>query len=197
MRAELVLMNKRIDMAPRARRRALVVAIYAVFAALILACWLANPGWGDGAVWIIWAAIFACRLFLGGYAPGGLIKPFNNKPPRQSDAPPPYLLLKLRAYQPVSTDNSEYLNDERELHQRDHAHYLAYQVLSFGVLIPMLARSVQHFMPKLLASSGMTASQFYYGLGLIAFLLFMTLPQVILLWTEPDMEPAKEFAEER
>jgi hypothetical protein len=28
----------------------------------------------------------------------------------------------------------------------------------------------------------------YYGLTLVAIILFLTLPQAILLWTEPDME---------
>lgn len=196
MRAELVLMGKRLDMASQMRRRALVVGIYAVFTAIIVAFWWMDRR-GDAATLVLWAAILACRLFLGGYAPGGLIKPFNNKPPRRSDAPPPYVWLKLHVYRPALENDSAYRNDERELHQRDHAHYLAYQFLSVGVLIPILVETVLHFQPRLFEAASTTAAQFYYWLGLIAFLLFMTLPQAILLWTEPDMEPAMEFAEER
>ena len=38
--------------------------------------------------------------------------------------------------------------------------------------------------------------EFYYGLGLIAIVLLVTLPQVILLWTGPDMEPPMAFGKE-
>ena len=196
MRAELVLLGKRIDMAPQMRRRTLVIAIYTVFAALFAAFWMADQ-WRGSSSWIIWAAIFACRLFLGGYAPGGLLKPFNNKPPKTSEAPPPYLLLKLRAYQPASADDSAYRNDERELHQRDHAHYLAWQAMSLTALVPMLVESVRHFLPSWLEAPHMTVEQVYYGCGLVAIFLFLTLPQAILLWAEPDMEPAMDFGESR
>ena len=40
MKAELVLMGKRIDMAPRAHRRTLVVLIYLMMALLLACLWL-------------------------------------------------------------------------------------------------------------------------------------------------------------
>jgi hypothetical protein len=34
----------------------------------------------------------------------------------------------------------------------------------------------------------MPADQLYFGFALVILMLFLTLPQSILLWTEPDME---------
>ncbi len=69
--------------------------------------------------------------------------------------------------------------DEREMYRRDHAHYVAYYALLYGFVAASL-----------------------YGVGfhkrlpdflLVAFcVLFPTLPQAILLWTEPDMEVERE-----
>jgi hypothetical protein len=96
MRAELVLMGKRVDMAPRINRRALVVLIYAGLAALMGGLWMLD-GWHVTGVCLWIATVLANRLFLGGYGFGGLIKPFSGQ--GRSEAPPPFLLLALRVYQ--------------------------------------------------------------------------------------------------
>ena len=141
---------------------------------------------------MIWAAILACRLFLGGYYSGGLVKPFNNKAPKQTEMPPSILALRLRIYQPVPAgDESAWRNDERELHQRDHAHYLAYQAIGVAVCVPMLIASMRLIRPSLMSWIPMSPDAIYYGLTLVALILFLTLPQAILLWTEPDMEDAR------
>ena len=44
MRAELVLMGKRIDMAPRAHRRLLVLLIYFILTALMVFSWSLSSG---------------------------------------------------------------------------------------------------------------------------------------------------------
>ena len=74
MRAELVLMGKRVDMAPRTNRRVLVVLIYAAMAALMAGLWMVD-GWHVTGVYLVFATILVNRLFLGGYGFGGLIKP--------------------------------------------------------------------------------------------------------------------------
>ncbi|HTX74764.1 MAG TPA: hypothetical protein VMD29_01075 [Terracidiphilus sp.] len=38
---------------------------------------------------------------------------------------------------------------------------------------------------------GMLADQMYYGFALVTLTLFLTLPQAILLWTEPDLEQVR------
>jgi hypothetical protein len=194
MRAELVLMGKRIDMAPRARRRGLVIAVYGVLAIIIVLLWYFTHLRGTG-VYVFWAAMLACRYFLGGYYRGGLVRPFQYRAPRNQDMPPPLLALKLRIYQPVlQTDDNEFKNDERELHQRDHAHYLAYQAVGMAVVLMGFVASLRVISPGLVPTF-IAPDQFYYGFSLITLALFLTLPQVILLWTEPDMEA--EFAERR
>jgi hypothetical protein len=137
MNAEVVVLGRRISMARQTRRRALVVAIYAAFAVLLAALWILT-GWRGTGAYVIWAAILACRFFLGGYYSGGLVKPFNGNAPKQYQSPPSLLALKLRVYQPVPAgDDSAYRSDERELHQRDHAHYLAFQAVGVAVCVPM------------------------------------------------------------
>ena len=187
MNAELVLFGRTLSMAQRKRRRALVVLMYGAFAALMAVLWYFTHWRGTGA-YMIWAAILACRLFLGGYSSGGLVKPFNNKAPKQTAMPPTLLALKLRIYQPLPSDNDNaFKNDERELHQRDHAHYLAFQAVGVAVLVPMFLASLRVIKPGIVPLP-ISPDEMYYGLTLIAIILFLTLPQAILLWTEPDME---------
>lgn len=187
MNAELVFFGKSLSMAARQRRRVLVVSIYASLAALMTALWFFGH-WRGTSAYVFWAAMLACRLFLGGYYGGGLVKPFNGKAPKQSSMPPPLLLLKLHIYQSMPAPEAAYRNDEREVHQRDHAHYLAYQVLGVALLAPWLLATLRVIKPELPSRFPMSPDEMYLGLLMIAVMLFLTLPQSILLWTEPDME---------
>jgi hypothetical protein len=188
MNAEVVILGRRISMARQTRRRALVVVIYAAFTVLITVLWIFT-GWRGTGAYVIWAALFACRFFLGGYYTGGLVKPFNGKAPKEPQMAPSLLALKLRVHQPLPTrDGSAHRNDERELHQRDHAHYLAFQAVGIAVCVPMFIASLRLIRPSLMSWIPMQPDAMYYGLTLVALILFLTLPQAILLWTEPDME---------
>jgi len=188
MRAELVLLGRRVDMSRRARRRALVVGIYAVLAALFVGMWFVDH-WRTTGTFIFWAAMLACWQFLGGYYSHGLVKPFTGKGPRQLDQAPLLLLLKLRMYPAIAGDSEGgYRNDERELHQRDRAHYQAYQGLGLAMVAVWLAAFVGMGRPQWMGAIAMTPYQLFYGMMLVMFVLFLTLPQCILLWTEPDME---------
>jgi hypothetical protein len=192
VKAELVLMGKRIDMAPRAHRRALVVMIYAGMVMLMAGLWMVD-GWHVSGVYLVFATILVNRLFLGGYGFGGLVKPFNSKGPRRSDAPPPFLMLALCIYQPPP-EESEYLSDEREVRQRDRAHYLAYQALSVALAGMWLLADWKLNSTRLLAWVPVSADVLLYGLVLAVVVVSVTLPQAILLWTEPDMEADNELA---
>jgi hypothetical protein len=188
MNAELILFGKRVSMARQVRRRWLVVLIYAALALLMVPLWYFTHWRGTG-VYAFWAAMLACRLFLGGYYAGGLVKPFSGKAPKQTDAPPPLLLLKLNVYRPVLADEDPaYRNDERDVQQRDHAHYQAYQGVGLAVMVPWFITSLRLIKPGLLGWIPMDPDEMYYGLLMIVLTLFFTLPQSILLWTEPDME---------
>jgi hypothetical protein len=187
MRAELVVMGKRVDMAARTNRRVLVALVYAGMAALMAGLWLLD-GWRTSGVYLIFTTLFVNQFILGGYAFGGLIKPFNGKAPHQSDPQPPFLLLGLRVYQ-VPSEESEYRSDERELRQRDQAHYQAYQVLAPVLVVIWVLAAWKLHAPRLLAWIPASADAMLYGLVLAAVVVSVTLPQAILLWTEPDMEP--------
>jgi hypothetical protein len=189
MRAELVVMGRRVDMARRARRRGLVVTIYAAMVALMAGMWFVDH-WRGTSCYVFWLTMVACRLFLGGYYRGGLVKPFYNKIPREisPDTVPSLLALGLRVYNPLPQDDRSFLNDERELKERDHAHYLAYSILSVGIILAWFCAYTRMRNLFFLRGAGMALDQIQCGLLLALVLLVFTLPQAILLWTEPDME---------
>lgn len=80
--------------------------------------------------------------------------------------------------------------DEREAHRRDHAHFTAYRFFNYVLLGALFIAPIRN--PNPLASPPPVALRGILVqpnlLALSAFLLYLTLPQAILLWTEPDME---------
>jgi len=192
MRAELVLFGKRIDMAQRARRRALVVVLYAGLIALMAILWPTTHLRGTGG-YMLYAVIAVCWLFLGGITPRGLVKPFNGKAPRMQTKTNPFIGLRLQVFPPILPgDEGEFRNDERELHQRDRAHYQAYQGVGMAVAVVMVLAMIRSMKPEWRTWPGVGSDELYFGIFLGLAVLMMTLPQAILLWTEPDME---EFPE--
>jgi len=180
-----MLMGKRLDMAPQSNRRTLVVLIYAGVALTMTGLWFLDR-WRITGVYMIFATIAVNRLLLGGYNFGGLIKPFSGKAPRRKADPPPFLALGLRLYGPEPEEN-EYCNDERETQQRDRAHYTAYQGLASGLAAIWLIADWQANAPRLLMWLPGGPAIYLYGLVLGLVVISQTLPQAILLWTEPDM----------
>ena len=186
MKAELMLLGKQVDMSPRIHRRVLIVLVYTCFAVLLATFW-ALDRWHTSGVYMIFDAFLVNRFFLGGYYFGGLIKPFNGKAPRRADAPPPFALLALRMWKPEPAEN-EFRNDERELAQRDRAHYLSYQVLTVALALVWLMSDWMTKGTRLFAWVPIRADLLLYGFVLSACVVAITLPQSILLWTEPDLE---------
>jgi hypothetical protein len=83
--------------------------------------------------------------------------------------------------------------DEREAHRRDHAHFRAYWFLAYGLIAALFAGYFTgpnpispHLPPALQAFLAQLPRVFLTATGI----LYVTLPQAILLWTEPDMEEA-------
>ena len=190
MNAELILLGKHVSMAQRSRRRIVVALIYCLLASLLIVSYIFGA-WRVFSPYVIWAVIFACRLFLGGYAAGGLVKPFNGKGAKPFEMPSHLLALQLRVYPAVPGAGGEgYRSDERELSQRDRAHYRAYQVLGVSLIVPWFICSVFGD-PKLFGLSAATINHLCAILLLAVLALFLTLPQAILLWTEPDMEDSQ------
>ena len=96
-------------------------------------------------------------------------------------------MLALRVNQPPPED-SEYRNDEREVRHRDHAHYQAYQTITVALAVVWLLADWKLNASRLLAWVPVSADVMLYGLVLVAVVVSVTLPQAILLLTEPDME---------
>jgi hypothetical protein len=134
---------------------------------------------------MIFATIIINRLLLGGYNWGGLVKPFNGRAPLYAGAPP-LLMLKLMIYGP-RFDNSDYRNDEREMQQRDRAHYWAYQAIYVALCLLWLLAWDNTDKAKWLGWDPVIYNMAIYGVALAAIVIAVTLPQALLLWTEPDM----------
>jgi hypothetical protein len=85
--------------------------------------------------------------------------------------------------------------DERELHRRDHAHFVAYRFLANGfvaVLFALYFRGPNPITPLLPRAMQSLVMQLPSIVLWATGILYFTLPQAILLWTEPDMEEADE-----
>ena len=81
--------------------------------------------------------------------------------------------------------------DERETHRRDHAHYLAFYFLGYGLIAALFAayfRGPNPVTPLLPLAVREVLMQLPYIILVATGILYVTLPQTILLWTEPDME---------
>jgi len=83
--------------------------------------------------------------------------------------------------------------DEREALRRDHAHFSAYRFFLYVLLVALFIGPIREpnilAPPVPLALRGILVQPNF--LAMSAFLLYLTLPQAILLWTEPDMEESK------
>jgi hypothetical protein len=81
--------------------------------------------------------------------------------------------------------------DEREMHRRDHAHFRAYYVLAYCLVAALFAsffaepNSITLLLPVALRTFLIKLPQV---LLMATIFIYITLPQAILLWTEPDME---------
>ncbi|HEV2325284.1 MAG TPA: hypothetical protein VGS10_15130 [Terracidiphilus sp.] len=170
MKTEYVVGNFRIHFESRSRRRLFVALCYAAFAASdLLWCFLnpkMNPAAGpEGAIgaWIIAGCMFF-SLALVVVLTG--------------------LSGDLRAR-----------GDERETHRREHSISRGYPYVGFGIMAALFAGSFGVTNP---ATSPMPQAlrdflvQLTFILLMATLFLYVTLPQAILLWTEPDLDPGQE-----
>lgn len=79
--------------------------------------------------------------------------------------------------------------DERETHRRQHSISKAYPFIGFGIVAAVFTSSfgIPTAGPLPLAAREFLV-QLTFILLMVSFFLYMTLPQAILLWTEPDMD---------
>ncbi|MGC2617724.1 MAG: hypothetical protein WA414_01720 [Acidobacteriaceae bacterium] len=175
------------SMQTRSARRRLVVALYASLALALIGGFFLDRLHVSG-YYIYFAALFINWKILGGYGQDGLVKPFTGKGRRNQ--PMPSNLTELQLYAAGNLTSGfpdEYRNDERELQRRDRVHYQAYQwIAGLLAILWLLANWEMH--PPHFIPAGLVALLLYLVV-FPAILLAITLPQAILLWTEPDMGP--------
>jgi len=166
MNTEYVVGNIRIHFEARARRRWFVALCYAVFVVSDLVwCFLnpkMNPGVDPKAAMSAWI-IAACMLVS---------------------------VMLVIVFTGIAGDMRA-RGDERETHRREHAYFKAYFVLGnflVGALIAGYFRGPNPFTPLMPLAVRALLVQLPLVLLMAAGILYMTLPQAILLWTEPDME---------
>jgi len=163
MNTEYALGNLRLHFESRAHRRWLVAFFYTIVAALGFAPFSAHPHtlsvWLVSVVCVLFGALFIVFTWIAG-------------DPR------------LRG-------------DEREMRRRDHAHYVAYRILLYGFLAVFACYFVaipffRHFSAPnasaLFLTVVLSGSLRQHFLLMAVAVLYPTLPQAVLLWTEPDME---------
>jgi hypothetical protein len=160
MKTEPVLLGKHLVMANRARRRLLVAVVY-TWIALCIVVWFyfyAISLYGYAKVLASWCLFLAFVPFIVFWALTG----------------------DMLAH-----------GDEREMHQRDHAHFMAYRFLG-SVTVAALFAAFQTGPHPIIPAPGpllrAILGQLPTAVLIAALLLYLTLPQAILLWTEPDIE---------
>ena len=161
MNTEYAVGNFCIRFESRARRRWFVALLYAVLAVFDLAMCYLTAKATAGA-WLIRVVLILVILF-GGFS----------------------VVLSWIAGDMRARD------DEREMHRRDHAHYLAYYSLFYflvGEFIVGNYHGPNPITPLLPLALRALLAQLPFFLFLATFFLYATLPRAILLWTEPDME---------
>jgi hypothetical protein len=175
MRDGLPLIGRKRNMVSRARRRWLVVGVYVGFAVMIAGLWFCDH-WKVSSIWIISNTWFVNFLVLGGKnSDTGLVKNFSDRWRRRAKIGSP-------------APDPELLNDERELSQRDRAHYLAYWAMMEALTAVFFLSYFWVGVHRLLDLIPISTETLLHGLLLSGIVVGLTLPQAILLWTEPDME---------
>ncbi len=167
-----------ISLETRRNRRLIVLAYYALLLLLVA------------------VGIYHKRLFLmsmlaqtvtlgglfGGIKRGGMVKPYTERANLQAD-PGELQQLGLSGRRTFAALDPL---DERETAERDHAHFVAYRIfcltLALCFLGYALAGIASDFTAKLLASNALCLLWF---LTVYAY----SLPQSVILWTEPDPLP--------
>jgi len=163
MNTEYAVGNIRIRFESRARRRWFVALVYAVLALFVVNCTGQSRDWlAKHAPW------YVCGLGV--------------------------LIVALMIVFTWLTDDIRRRGDERETHRREHAYAVAYRVLGTFLVAALFAtyfRGPNPITPLLSPSLRAFLMELPYMFLFDTGILYVTLPQAILLWTEPDMEEAQ------
>ncbi len=173
-----------IPLKTQRQRRLLVVLYYGVLVGFAAAgLWV-----GKDAFVSLGAQTFVFGGLLGGIKMGGPVKPYAY-PTLERDIDGPRG-LNLQGRKPFDGSVTWTPLDERERTQRDVAHYMAYRILRWSLGVFVLA----YFVGTRLAPVWLAENTLFL---LWLFLLYvLSLPQAVVLWTEPA-GPTEELAEVR
>jgi hypothetical protein len=175
-----------IPMQQQRKRRQLVVITYAALALVLAATIAGAPRYPMLYSYSIYATIAVALFVFGGTGQRGLLKGFENRPPRAESPQIEIIRMNLAPRTMLSTADSSWRNDERELHRRDLAHYRAYQPLGVGVMLLLLLSTLAlHPWPWLPLAVVHVLS---FAVAEMMTMLYVTLPAAIILWTEPDID---------
>jgi len=172
----------------RRRTRRFVVVVYwiAILAAFSIIQWvnIFRPSHMNGIGLLLPLQIIVfLPAILGGVRAGGLVKPFQGVhwvplPEREQTQ----ALFGPRRPLIGSSTAADLQLDERDVRDRDRVHFFAYTVSRWLVLLLLIAQS----------GAGMVSPFWMLHAGNAAFfllaLVLWSLPQSLILWTEPDME---------
>lgn len=159
-----------ISMVPRKNRRMFVMVTYAILAACFAAI-LVVQSW-HSRIHAAWGLLFILIYIMGNhFLFGSLVKPFMAYSLRKEEE-----IISLRSA-PRRRDLDE--PDERELAVRNAAHYQAFRVAAiYGLAVWLVV----------MASPTLNGSAVALLILIIPLLAMLwTLPQAIILWTEPDV----------
>lgn len=163
-----------IRLQSRRQRRLIVVGYYLLVSTYPLIALIRGYRVVSGQGNLIYPTFFLAGL-LGGIRTGGPVKPYEG--PDVGAYPDGMITLHLNGrglpVGPISLD-------ERETAQRDHAHYRAYATLRWVIA----AAAILYWLPF---DSTPVWLQHWTPMLLWTLLMFtLSLPQAIILWTEPD-----------
>jgi hypothetical protein len=102
------------------------------------------------------------------------------------------LLAMLLAMTAIAGSGAE-VGDERQVHRRDHVFFIAHRHLSWLLIVVLMTASFRSPIASELAGPvlGALLEQVAWVVLFAFVALYGTLPQAILLWTEPDIEGAR------
>ena len=158
MNTKLVFLGKQINVASQSRRRWLLALVYAGFALLAISFVTFYRSYPI-LIAVLLGWMFLSKLLGGRYYEGGII-------------------------------SSAGQGDERDLRRRDHAYFVAYWWWDLTLFPALLAVGLKNnpFYPAWNPALRTFVDRLPYELLIAAVILYYTLPQAILLWTEPDMK---------
>jgi hypothetical protein len=199
MKTELNLLGKRFNMAPRRNRRWLVICLFGACGLLMAAAWMRNRTGVDASIIALSFGALA-PIIVGGeywgkyflFGSRGLVDPFyGNEILKRAERKDRSKVSRL--LDPVIDDVRDVRNDERSLQSRDYAHFVAFRNLSFLIAFAFVLDNANSMgLNSIFGIQLRYVHQIIFGILQICWVMSLTLPQCVQLWTEPDMEPEQE-----